>query len=369
MGKDVIDDRYARLYEIPYQLAKIGHSVLGLCLGYQGQAEGRWEHEARPGKLTWEARSIDRVHAFSMFKYPHSALSRLRDFAPELLIGASDIPQVSVTAWLAGRLDVPYAVDLYDNFEGFGQARIPGAVRALRKAVRNAALVTTTSQPLAEFVRESYHARGEVITMPSTVDKGVFRPLDRLNCRNQLGLPLDAKLIGTAGGLYKAKGVETLYTAWQQLAATHADVHLVLAGPLDRRLSPPRHERVHYLGEMAHADTAKLFNALDVGVIYIRDTAFGRFCFPQKAYEMLACRLPIVAGRVGALAQLLVDTPGCLYSPDNADSLAAALLGQLERPASPEVHIADWAQLIGSLEPQLRKIADDQSNRLTPEAT
>jgi hypothetical protein len=29
MGKDVILDRYARLYEIPYQLARLGHTVRG----------------------------------------------------------------------------------------------------------------------------------------------------------------------------------------------------------------------------------------------------------------------------------------------------------------------------------------------------
>ena len=68
-------------------------------------------------------------------------------------------------------LDVPYAVDLYDNFESFGQARIPGMVGALRRAVRRARLVTTTSEPLKDLVVEGYHATGEVISMPSTVDK------------------------------------------------------------------------------------------------------------------------------------------------------------------------------------------------------
>ena len=51
MGKDVIDDRYARRYEIPYQLARLGHQVHGFCLGYQGQPAGEWTHEASPGSL------------------------------------------------------------------------------------------------------------------------------------------------------------------------------------------------------------------------------------------------------------------------------------------------------------------------------
>lgn len=353
MGKDVIDDRYARLYEIPYQLARLGHSVTALCLGYQNQREGRWSHDAPPGELTWAAFSFGKTSAHRLLRYPHRALSLLSEFSPDLLIGASDIPQVVLVAWLAKQLHVPYAVDLYDNFEGFGQAYIPGAVSALRKAVRNAALVTATSEPLAEFVRDTYCASGEVISVPSTVDKRVFRPLDQLDCRKRLGLPLHAKLIGTAGGLHKAKGVGTVYAAWSKIAAAHADVHLVLAGPLDGKLDPPQHERVHYLGELPHTETAILFNALDVGVIYIRDTKFGRFCFPQKAYEMIGCRLPLVAADIGAMHSLLSGYPECLYRPDDADDLAYKLVAQLRTPTVPDIEINGWQQLVRVLEPQL----------------
>lgn len=360
MGKDVIADRYARLYELPFQLARLGHSVGGFCLSYQGHDQGSWEHDAQPGSLSWESRSLGRLYAPALVAYPHTVLRRLREFAPDLLIGASDIPHAALSEWLAKRLGVPYAVDLYDNFEGFGQARIPGMVSALRRAVRGAALVTTTSGPLKELVVEGYRARGEIIAMPSTVDKSVFRPLDRTTCRQSLGLPTDVHLIGTAGGLYRDKGVGALYEAWKTVAQQRRDVHLVLAGPVEPGFPPPSGDRIHHLGMLAHARTAELFNALDVGAICIRDTPFGRYCFPQKAYEMLACGLPIAAARVGAMTRLLADVPSCLYQPDDADSLAVALLAQLDHPVKADVPIEDWAQLIGALEPRLRAIAGKQ---------
>ena len=86
------------------------------------------------------------------------------------------------------------------------------------------------------------------------------------------------------------------------------------------------------LGELPHALAAELFAALDVGVIYLRDTPFGRFCFPQKAYEMAACGIPFVAANVGAMPALLADAPECLYRADDAESLAEALRGQLITP-------------------------------------
>lgn len=369
MGKDVIADRYARLYEMPLQLARMGHTVCGFCLSYQSHDEGRWKHDAQSGSLTWESRSLGRMKVTTLFTHPRRTLRRLREFAPDLLIGASDIPHVVLSAWLAKRLGVPYAVDLYDNFEGFGQARIPGMVPALRHAVRGAALVTTTSQPLKDLVVDGYGAHGEVIAMPSTVDKSVFRPMDRITCRQSLGLPTDVKLIGTAGGLYRDKGVGTLYEAWDSIARQRSDVHLVLAGPVDPSFPAPTGERIHHLGMLPHARTAELFNALDAGAICIRDTPFGRYCFPQKAYEMLACRLPVAAARVGAMIPLLAEVPAGQYDADDAEGLARALLAQLDRPAVADVRIEDWTELIGKLEPRLRAVVGNQSNRLAPQAT
>lgn len=357
MGKDVIADRYARLYEIPYQLAKLGHVVHGYCLSYQNHEEGIWKHDALPGQLTWESRSLGNLYIPGLLFYPGTLLKRLREFAPDVLIGASDIPQVTLASWLAKRVKIPLAVDLYDNFEGFGQAKIPGMVPALRQAVRKAALVTTTSQPLKDLVVDSYKAQGNVIAMPSTVDKTVFRPMNRDSCRAALRLPDKVRLVGTAGGLYRDKGVKTLYEAWKIIAAQRNDVHLVLAGPIDSAFPPPSGDRIHYLGMLPHARTAELFNALDVGAICVRDTPFGRYCFPQKAYEMLACKLPVAAARVGAMPHLLAGTSSCLYEPDVPESLASTLLAQLEHPMIADVAIDDWRQLISTLEPQLRGIA------------
>ena len=369
MGKDVIADRYARLYEMPFQLARLGHTVCGFCLSYQNHDEGHWTHDAQPGSLTWESRSLKQFKITTLLTYPRSTLRRLREFAPDVLIGASDIPHVALSAWLAKHLNIPYAVDLYDNFEGFGQARIPGMVPALRRAVRGAALVTTTSQPLKDLIIDDYGAHGEIIAMPSTVDKSVFQPMDRVTCRQLLGLPANVKLIGTAGGLYRDKGVGTLYAAWDVIAQQRSDVHLVLAGPVDPGFPPPTGERIHQLGMLPHTRTAELFNALDVGAICIRDTPFGRYCFPQKAYEMLACRLPVAAARVGAMIQLLANVPSGQYDADDAASLARALLAQLDHPAVAEVPIEDWTQLIGALEPRLQAVVGNHSDRLTPHAT
>lgn len=363
MGKDVILDRYARLYEIPFQLARLGHSVEGFCLDYRGRtAEGSWSHDASPGRLTWHSQPLRRA----IPSYPWSLLRQLRAFAPDLVVAASDIPHVALGAWLAKRLHRPFVADLYDNFEGFGQARIPGFVPSLRRAIRRADLVVTTSEPLRQMVIDQHPANDNVVAMPSTIDKSVFHPGDKAACRATLGLPPDALLVGTAGGLYRDKGIGALYEAWRFLSDAIPNVHLVLAGPHESAMQLPQGPRVHALGALPHARIADLFRALDVGVICIRDTPFGRYCFPQKAYEMLACHLPVVAADIGAMRHLMSEATECLYQADDPNDLARKILRQLETRCVPRVCIEDWEQIISSLESRLRLLSPDWTsvNRL-----
>lgn len=357
MNHDVILDRYARLYEFPSQLARRGHDVLGLCLAYRRRGHGSWTHDAHPGRLEWYSNGLGGLVLPGLLNYPRRALAKLRAFRPDVLIAASDLPHVILGAHLARRLGCPFVADLYDDFESFGLSRsLPGARSVYRAEVRRAAGVICTSEALAIHVRTDYAAQGEVIALPSTVDLNVFQPLPKAEARSELGLPANAVLVGTAGGLHTEKGIGTLYDAYEELRARGMDVRLVLAGPTDNKRPPPKGAYVHYLGQLPHARTALLFNALDVGVIYLRDTPFGRFCFPQKAYEMLACGLPIVSARIGAMASLLQEVPGALYAADDAKALATCIETQLRERCLPQTAIRDWRELVDDLDALLQRI-------------
>lgn len=371
MSKDVILDRYARLYEIPYQLAKIGHEVQAFCLDYHAVSTSStdhtvdhvWQHDAAPGRLSWSSYPIGRNIAatLAMLAYPSRLLRELQTYRPDVIIGASDIPHVAMTGWLARRLQVPYVIDLYDNFEGFGQAKIPGFVRALRRTTQKANLVITTSEPLREKVLTDYAARGAVVSMPSSVNLQLFHPGQKEHARSMLGLPLDAKLIGTAGGLTSDKGIEPLYAAWQTLSIRYPQLHLVLAGPFNPSLPPPSGARVHYLGMLDHVKVPDLFRALDIGIISIPDTPFGRYCFPQKAYEMLACNLDVVVSDVGEMASLFSEVPEALFPAGDAKSLDLAISRRLDFYGKNKhlttIQIDDWEALIKRIEPKIRAIS------------
>jgi hypothetical protein len=66
--------------------------------------------------------------------------------------------------------------------------------------------------------------------------------------------------------------------------------------------------------------------------------------------EMAACRIPLVAARVGEVATLLRNCPQSLYTAGDSASLIRAVSGQLKNPLPPDLVISSWQELALLLE-------------------
>lgn len=354
MSKDVILDKYARLYEIPNQLALLGHQVNAFCLSYQSHATGTWNESNECKSLMWHGKSYRGLSKLALLSYPWHLLRELRKFQPDMIIAASDIPHIIIGAWCAKKLGKPFVADLYDNFESYQQARIPFFTPLFHRALDKAQLISTTSISLADKIRHQHPDIHNILAMPSVIDKSLFLPGEKLAARQKLNLPITAKLVGTAGGLTKMKGISDLFQAWDIIKERDDDVYLVLAGPTEANTPLPVDDRVIYLGLLAHQDVVHLFQALDIGILCIPDDDFGRYCFPQKAYEMLATELTIIASAVGDMRNLLNES--LLYSPNDHKSLADRVIQQLSASEKTYVDIPDWKQSIALFEKGLVKL-------------
>ena len=357
MRKDVIVDRYARLYELPRQLALRGHDLRVICLNYRGQAASfAAQDDAGAGRLQWQSCDLGVTVVPGLLRYRHTVRRALAEFRPDLILGGSDSLHVAMTRHFARGAGLPYALDLFDNYESFGLTRLPGLTGAYRRALAAAAAVTCVSEPLREMIATRHTPPARVSTLESTINHDLFHPRDRTASRARLGLPAGALLIGTAGALDASRGIGCLYRAYERLRGERDDVHLVLAGSRQGAEALPAAAGVIHLGELPHERIPDLFSALDVAVICMRDTAFGRYAFPQKAYEIIACRTPLVAARVGALRSLLAGVPNSLYTVDDADSLYRCLSAQLTAPRPTTINPPDWAAQAAHLEAVLRGV-------------
>lgn len=342
MSKDVILDQYARLYEIPNQLALLGHQVECFCLSYQNHEEGFWDESSESKQLKWFSKSYQGWEKLNIWSYPLTLLQKLKKNKPNVIIAASDIPHIIIGSWLAKKLDIPFVADLYDNFEAYGQAKIPLIKTLFNHALDHAQLIVTTSYSLADKMKREHPKVANILPMPSVINKTLFKTGDKFQARKLLNLPIDKKLIGTAGGLTKMKGIDDLFTAWELIKKSQDDVYLVLAGPTEKGTRLPDDDRVIYLGVLSHKNIVFLFQSLDVGVLCIPDDLFGRYCFPQKAYEMMATNLPIVSTAIGDMTHLLENSPQMLYVAKNFEELAFKIINQSKKGDLPSVEILDW---------------------------
>lgn len=353
MSKDVILDQYARLYEIPNQLALLDHQVECYCLSYQNHDDGFWDDSNQSKQLKWFSKSYRSYKKLYIWFYPFKLLQKLKINKPDIIIAASDIPHIIIGAWLAKKLNIPFVADLYDNFEAYGQAKIPLIKTWFHRALDQAKLIVTTSYTLADKIKSEHPQVPNILPMPSVINKNLFKIGDKQQARKLLNLPLNKKLIGTAGGLTKMKGIDDLFKAWEIIRNTQDDIYLVLAGPTEKETKLPKDDRVIYLGLLPHQDIVYLFQALNVGILCIPDDLFGQYCFPQKAYEMMATQIPIVSTAIGDMTHLLKNAPHMLYTAQNEQELALNIIRQLESCQIPKIEILDWSQSVRKIQKTL----------------
>ncbi|TYT23027.1 glycosyltransferase family 4 protein [Luteimonas viscosa] len=343
-GKDLVSDRFGRLYELPLGLASLMDEVRICALSYRrrgGPDAGRFEG------TTVEWRSLD---ALPVGLARHGAwLDDVTEgWRPDVVWASSDMLQAVLAARWARRHGIPCVIDLYDNYESFGLSRLPGLTAAFRSACMQAAALTVVSDSLAEYVRVNYRPPGPVITVVNGIRTDLFYPREKSNARSLLGLPQGARLIGTAGALTADRGIEDLFNAFEKLSKDDENLWLVHAGPTDKsaRRDLPR---VLDLGMLPQARVPEFLAALDVGVICNRDTPFGRHCFPMKLYEMLSMHTPIVAAALGDVARILAENPACLYPVGNVEILCERIVGQLNAPSVANLTSPTWRMCAASL--------------------
>ena len=369
MGKDLLDDRFGRFREMPLELARLGHNVRGFAISYRHREEGLTEDSDAAASATvgWHCINASRRFSPRVGTVVSHAVQIAQSFKPDLIWAVSDAYITTFGAWLAKRTGARCVIDLYDNFETFRASKFPGVLPLFRRAVKNADGVTCFSTRMANYVTGAYSRSKPTAVIESGIRSDLFYPQDRSTCRQLLGLPMDAKIVGTAGALDRSRGIETLFRAYEKLANEQGNLHLALAGPRKPGLAIPKGPRVHDLGNLPHESVPFFVNAIDVSVICYRHSLQGEVSFPQKAYEVLACRVPTVAAAVGSMNELFADHADCLYEPGSADSLANTIRRQLNLKTVIEIPAPSWAQSAKKLSAFFQRIVDcDPQSAIMP---
>ena len=203
----------------------------------------------------------------------------------------------------------------------------PGTAQQVRDAAVGASGLLAVSSGMADDLA-ALGANPSNITVHRTgLDRAVFRPLDRAECRAKLGLPLDAPVLACVGALIERKGQRFAIEALAQVPG--AILVLAGAGPDEAKLRDlaaglSLTERVCFLGAVPHGDLPVVLSAADLFVLPSASEGLA-----NAWVEALACGTPVVTTPIPGARELLTDPAYGRMVKRNAAAIATAVRDML----------------------------------------
>ena len=179
----------------------------------------------------------------------------------------------------------------------------------------------------------------KMVVIPNGFDLEKIKPDPdaRASVRQELGIPLDAPLIGIAARFHPQKDHRNFVRAAARLHKQMSDIHFLLCG-LDITWQNSQlagwietagiRDCCHLLG--VRQDMTRLFAGMDIATT----ASLGGEAFPLVIGEAMACGAPCVVTDVGDCA-LIVGETGTVVAPGDPEALAEAWRSLIE--AGPRV--------------------------------
>ena len=176
----------------------------------------------------------------------------------------------------------------------------------------------------------------KIEVIASAVDLSRFHPnRDKQKFRSEIGIPADVPVIVNVGMIRPDKGQLTLVEAARTVLQQYPEARFVFVGEGTgaRKLGVRLREAINRYGLSERVlmlgyrwDIPDILAASDLVVI----ASIGTEASPIVLREALACGRPVVATRVGDIAEVIRDREhGLLVSPGSAEEMALAIMAEI----------------------------------------
>jgi teichuronic acid biosynthesis glycosyltransferase TuaC len=280
---------------------------------------------------------------FSMALCCLPTLWRLRRSFRFTLIDAHFAYPNGYAASLLGRgFGVPVTITLRGTEPSHLQR--PGLRRRIVKALRRASRVFAVSDSLRQIAVRLGVPAGKTRVVGNGVDLAKFRAIPRQLARSELGIPDDATVLVSVGGLVERKGFHRVIDTMPALLERFPKLrYLVVGGPgpegdmsADLRSQVKRlglERSVAFLGTIAPERLHVPLSAADDFVLATRNEGWANVFL-----EAMACGLPVVTTNVGGNAEIVCNPSLGIVVPFGSpaelrDAIGRALSSSWDREA------------------------------------
>lgn len=207
-------------------------------------------------------------------------------------------------------------------------------IYALRKATK----VFSVSNSLKEKAVSLGIESSKILPIPNGVDMDKFYPMPKDEARQELGLPLDKKIIISVGGLVKRKGFHRVLAVLPEVTEKYKEIlYVIVGGPtVEGNFGPELKKQVkelnlnshvHFTGPLPHDHIRKWLNAADIFCLATSNEGWANVFF-----EAMACGKPVVATKVGGNEEVVKSADyGILVDLDDQKQLKDAIIEALEK--------------------------------------
>ena len=321
--RDIISEDFGRQTRLFEALRKLGHKIDFFVVDYI-------KHENKNLKLHGINVAIRAFGIFYFFRFLKNLNRVLKNKNYDVLIATSD-PLWGVIGYIFTKIHkIRFIYDLHDNYEVYFAYKLPFFRLIDSYIIKKADIITTVSYSLKEKIRPI--RKKKVFVVQNGADLKLFKPMDKLRCRNSLNLPKNAKLIVYTGSIQRLQGIDLLVEVFNELKKEVKNLKLAIAGRFfkgEEKKIDLKQKGIIYLKSLLQKEIVKLINAADVVVVPNPENAFTKYCFPYKVIEYMACNKPIVATKIGDVKKVLEKYPDALCLPDNKEDMKDKIKKQL----------------------------------------
>ena len=239
--------------------------------------------------------------------------------------------------------DIPYSIDIDRVLQEETRAWRRMLLKVVRPILRLDVWLTskfsteiiTTAQLKLPHIEE-----GKISSIPFGANTTMFKPLDKLECRQILNYPEEGRIICFVGSFLPWQGIEYIVKAMLTILGEFPNTLLILIGDQEPKMpasielnekivnmvkTSNLNKNIILVGRVPYEEVPMYINASDICIVAQSKSRSG--FSPLKLFEYMACGKPVVASDIEGVREVVKESGGgLLVPPEDAEKLAQAIV-------------------------------------------
>lgn len=277
------------------------------------------------------------------------------EFKPDVFM-AHDLPMLAVAREAA---EAAGAKLVYDSHELYSEQEFDDTMKRRwmeieRRHIGRSDLTITVNPSIASELEKRYGLKD--VRVIYSAEEVPVRDTDSSRLRQAIRADAHPPILLMQGGMSAGRNLDTLVEA--MALVNHPSVQLVMLGDgafrvvLERRVREMRLEaRVHLLPAVPQSELLEWTQGADAGIIPYQATCLNNYyCTPNKLFEFIAARVPILGSDLPEIRRLVVSNDIGLVAPL---STAADIARSIDDFFGDETRLQRWRRRLEDVRREL----------------